>query len=101
MDSSTPEHIKEEKIEDVLKQIKQELDAASLDTPASGGDGQAGDKEKKDAELKNLKNVLLTADLQAGSVPVKKDASTDEKQVSFNENFLKLEKMIKDLKGRQ
>ncbi|MFA6379311.1 MAG: hypothetical protein WCX16_05995 [Candidatus Omnitrophota bacterium] len=92
------DHSSEASIENVLKELQQGADQAvpAKEPPASAA---------MDKELKNLKNVLLTADLQAGSVPVKKDNlpvdSVDSKEIVFNENFLKLERLIKDLKSRQ
>lgn len=105
MNKDLSEHNGEEKIEDVLKQVKKEFANASLDGASTGHEEQVRPQEAKENELKNLKNVLLEADLQAGSTPAKKDAvaSGDQggkKKISFNESFLKLEQMIKDLKRR-
>jgi len=68
MDNTFSKNLGEEKIEDVLKQVKKELEGSSLEKDPRG-------QEQANEELKNLKNVLLEADLQAGSVPVKKEAN--------------------------
>jgi hypothetical protein len=92
MDNNTSEP----SIENVLKELKQDADQGDLPKEPATSD-------TSDSELKNLKNVLLEADLQAGSVPSQQEAilPNEKKEISFNENFLKLEKLIKELKGKE
>jgi len=92
----------EPSIEDVLKELKQ---SASQPGPAKKAEASVA----SDSELKNLKNVLQQADAQAGfsappadmkpEQPVLTDEETKKEPV-FNENFLKLGKIIKDLKSQ-
>jgi len=89
---------KEPSIEDVLKELKQ----GSL-----SADPQKEKRAVEDSALQKLKDVLHQADAQAQGVEGSEKTQQEqlmgvqEKEYpspSFNENFLKLEKIIKDLK---
>ena len=93
----------ESSIEDVLKELKHGVSEQEM--PKELIISNAGD-----SELKNLKNVLLQADAQAGFSKEAADAASQQpesaeankkNELVFNENFLKLERLIKDLKQRK
>ncbi len=93
----------ESSIENVLKELKKDPGPAeAAKEPAAQGEA--------DKELKNLKNVLEQADAQAGLADT--IAQIEPKQIApatenakeeplFNENFLKLEQLIKNFKERK
>ena len=79
----------EEKIEDVLREMKQGLEAAP------------------ERELKNLKKVLESADAQAGAelpaaapAPAQPSDAKPNNEPVFSEKFLQLEAMIKKFKAK-
>jgi hypothetical protein len=84
----------EPKIEDVLKEIKKEFVGQSPDDVSA-----ASDKPEASA-IQNLKKVLEEADAQAGSLKDRSQSTVEPKEASvdFNENFFKLEQLIKEMK---
>lgn len=92
-DENNPEKC-EPKIEDVLKEIKKEVVGQAA--------GFSPDKPGEN-EIQNLKKVLKEADAEAGvfrGSAKNVDQANDPKsaETRFNENFLKLEQLIKDIK---
>lgn len=89
-------------IEEVLKEIKKEVLQENPSDSAQERSLEALPKPQEQ-EIENLKKVLHEADAQA-DVSIQEVQGREEPQneqrpdVDFNENFLKLEKLLKELK---
>lgn len=89
-------------IEEVLKEIKKEV---LQESPLGVGQERSSEALPKpqEQEIENLKKVLHEADTQA-DVFMQEAQGREEPQseqrpdIDFNENFLKLEKLFKELK---
>ncbi len=89
-------------IENVLKEIKKEV---LQESPLGVGQEQSSEALPKPQaqEIENLKKVLYEADAQA-DVSLKETQELQAPQneqrpdIDFNENFLKLEKLLTELK---